>query len=303
MKERIAIFGLGAIGFGMAANLLKAGYFVSVTVHRSSGSVDALQKMGATVCSSKSEAVKACGIVLLCLPNSHEVSLVMEEIWPVLTDRHLVVDTGTSSVQKTKELSKALERCGVSFVESPVAGGKAQADGGELGAFVGASSKALERVAPVLEQFCKSVEHFGPVGAGGKAKLISNYLVLNMVQLIVETFHAAEVLDIDWNQFYETISKGSGNSVALQRMVGSIVEQNNYSGYVFNVKNTRKDLEYILELSQKEGLQHVLRDDALRWFQAADDRGFGDLMVSELLRKRNRNFLDELTEPAKDPAP
>ena len=303
MKERIAIFGLGAIGFGMAANLLQAGYCVNVAVHRNSNSVDALKKMGAAVRRSKSEAVEACDIVLLCLPNSHEVSSVMEEIWSALTSRHLVVDTGTSSVTKTRELSKALERCGVSFVESPVAGGKAQADGGELGAFVGASSKALERAAPVLEQFCRSVVRFGPVGAGGKAKLISNYLVLNMVQLIVETFHAADVLDIDWNRFYETILKGSGNSVALQRMVGSIVEQNSYSGYVFNVKNTRKDLEYILELSQSEGLQHVLRDDALRWFQTADDRGFGDLMVSELLRKHNRSFLDELTGTGKDSAP
>ncbi len=300
MNETIAIFGLGAIGFGMAANLLQSGYSVNITVYRNSSNVKTLKKLGATVCSSKPEAVESSDIVILCLPNSHAVSRVMEEIWSTLTRRHLVVDTGTSSVRKTRELSERLQRGGVSFVESPVAGGKAQADGGELGAFVGASSEALERVTPVLEQFCRSVEHFGPVGAGGKAKLISNYLVLNMVQLIIETFYAADVLEIDWNQFYETILKGSGNSVALQRMVGSIVDQNNYSGYVFNVKNTRKDLEYIFELSENEGLQQILRNDALRWFQTADDRGFGDLMVSELLRKNIRNSLVERTEPAND---
>ncbi len=292
MNERIAFFGLGAIGCGMASNLLQAGYAVNVTLHRKRKNIDELQESGATVCASSYSAVESSDLVIMCLPSSREVSLVIDEVWSALNSRHLVLDTGTSSVSETLKLSKRLESRNVMFAEAPVAGGTVQAQMGILGAFVGASDEAFQRVRPVLEQFCKSVEHYGPVGRGGKAKLISNYLVLSMVRLIIETFHAASELNIDWNQFYQTISMGSSNSGALQRMIGSIVEDDNFAGYVFSVKNARKDLRYIAELSSSEGLQHILTEDALHLFEVADENGYGDLQVSELLRDPIRQFID-----------
>ena len=182
----------------MAMNLLRAGYQVHVTVHRSIDNVNRLLAIGATLCESKSSAVLSSDIIVLCLPNSTEVVRVIDEVRTNLRSGHLVLDTGTSSVVETNDLAQQLQSLGVMFVEAPVAGGITQAEMGELGAFVGGSKEAFYRIRPVLDQFCTSIQHFGPVGSGGKAKLISNYLVLGMIRLILETFHAADIVGVDW---------------------------------------------------------------------------------------------------------
>ncbi len=285
MSERIAVIGLGAMGFGIASNLLDGGHQVSVTVHRNVNNVERLVQSGARLYTSKSEAVKASEIVILCLPNSEDVSNTITEIWPVLNDRHLVLDTGTSSVSATLVLAERLREKSVLFAEAPLAGGKAQSNAGELGAFVGADSEVFARIEPILRKFCSSALHFGPVGSGGRAKLISNYLVLGMVRSIIETFHAADSLGIDWEKFYRIICRGSGNSVALNRIIGQIVDENDYEGYVFSVRNALKDSRYIEQLIRQAGLGSSMSDSALTLFENAIAEGFGDLMISELLRE------------------
>ena len=297
--ERLAFFGLGAIGYGVAANLLKAGFPLNVVMHRNREPVDRLVENGAILCDSKRKATESSDIVFLCLPDSDVVNDTIDEIWPSLDERHLVVDTGTSSSLNSVNLAKRLKTRGISFAESPLAGGKAQAESAEMGAFVGCSVEVFEQIEPILNQFCASVQHFGPVGSGSRAKLISNYLVLSMVRLIIETFHAADILEIDWQKFYEIIRRGSSNSMALQRMIGSILEEENYGGYVFTVQGAVKDLRYIAELSEQNELGS-LSDAALKLFGEATELGFGNLAVSELLREEIRQQLTELVGEKKD---
>lgn len=296
LVEPVAIFGLGAMGEGIATRLRHAGHPVNITLNRTRASVARLADHGATLHSSKYTAVEASDAVILCLPNADVSSAVINEIWPALDVRHLVIDTGTSSVAASIQLAKRLGERNLSFVESPVAGGKAQAAAGQLGAFVGCSEADFGRAESLLRHFCSAVQHFGPVGYGSSAKLISNYLVLSMVRLIIETFHAADVLDIEWGKFFEIIRRGSANSGALQRMIGSIVEDDNYDGYVFSVENAAKDLSYIAELGSECELP-VLSDAALRLFGEANELGLGEQMVSALLRQEIRQQITELTVP------
>ena len=137
--ENIAFFGLGAMGEGVVANLLRAGFSVNITVHRSREAADRLIALGATLHQSKSEAVKVSDTVIFCLPNSNVVEETINEIWQELNERYLVVDTGTSSVRQSLRLAERLCSRGIQFVEAPLAGGKVQAAAGELGAFVGCS--------------------------------------------------------------------------------------------------------------------------------------------------------------------
>lgn len=284
-NNRVAFFGLGAIGYGMATNLLKGGYSVNIVRHRNQSTIAALVQLGATEFDSKCEAVQTSDVVLLCLPNSKVVNLVIDEINSELKEGHLVIDAGTSSLQETARLAARLASQGISFAESPLSGGKAQADAGEMGAYVGASEESFAKVKPVLEQFCLMVHRFGDIGAGGKAKLIGNYLALSLTQIIIDTFRAADALNIDWDAFYEIVCLGAANSRALHRIVGNIVENDDYKGYMFSVKNAQKDMAYIEQLSKDSGLESVLNREALNFYENATGKGFGDLMVSELLRE------------------
>ncbi len=291
---RLALFGLGAMGFGIAANLLRNSCELRITRYRSKGSVDQLVEQGAIQCQSKVQAVEQSDVVLLCLPDSDQVESVIDEISSVLEPRHLIVDLGTSSVRRTEAVAERLNSIGVAFAEAPLAGGKAQAQAAQLGAFVGADESVFARVEPLLQHFCGSIEHFGPVGRGAIAKLISNYLVLSMARSILETFHAADISQIDWEKFYRTITRGAGNSMSLQRMVGTILESGSYTGYVFSVQNALKDLKYVAELGQSNGLDSTLNDAALKLFTEADEKGYGEAMISELLNPQIRHSLKQI---------
>ena len=72
------------------------------------------------------------------------------------------------------------------------------------------------------------------------------------------------------------------------------MDSHNHKGYVFSVQNAWKDLRYIAELSQEYGLESTLSDSPRKLFQNATKAGFGDLMVSELLRDDIGSMLTEL---------
>ncbi len=283
-KERLALFGIGAMGYGVGMRLLAAGYPLRIAVHRSRSNAERLLEQGALEMLSPQSAVEQSDAVLLCLPTSADTLDFVERTSDALESRHLIIDLGTSSVADAKNVAAKLQSRGVCFAEAPLAGGQAQAAAGELGAFVGATDAVFSKIKPILASFCTSIQHYGPVGCGGAAKLVSNYLVLSMALSIVETFRAAQALGIDWRKFHDTIRRGAGNSMALERMVGTLLEEGSDQGYAFSIKHARKDLEYIAQLSEMYGIEPILSKAALALFTEADEKGFGERLVSELLR-------------------
>jgi len=289
-RYEIGFVGLGAIGSGIASNLLAAGHQLRVVAHRTRGVVELLKSGGAAECESYLRLAESSELIMLCLPNSDTVRTVVEQMASGLASRHIVVDTTTSLPSSSEKLHARLAALGVEFAEAPVAGGAMQAESGELGAMVGASDDVFHRIEPVLRCYCSSVEHFGPVGRASRAKLISNHLVLNMVALVYETFTAAAAVDIDWGKLYRPMLNGAGNSMVLRRIIGNAIE-GNYDGYVFSVGNAHKDLEYISQLSKELGGEVELSDTALRLFRRAYEQGFGDRMISQLLHPDVRRKL------------
>ncbi len=286
----IGFIGVGAMGFGMASNLIDAGHTLRVIAHKKRENVDKLVQRGAIETQTYTDLAENCEILMVCVSESRIVEQIIQEILPSLSGNHMVIDMGTSLPTTTERLYKQLKHHGIDFAESPVAGGAAQAMAGELGALVGAQPEVFDKIQPLLSQFCSEVEYFGEVGCAGRAKLLSNYLVFGMAKLIFETFRAAEVASVDWEQLYRVMLCGSGNSVALQRVIGQAIE-GNFKGYIFNVKNTCKDLNYIAQLSEEFKEEVVLSDETRRFFESALEQGFGDHMISELLAPETRQSL------------
>ena len=289
-NDQIGFIGLGAMGSGMAENLVKSNFPLHVFSQRARTAVDALVAMGACKWHSYTEVAAASDVIILCLPDSETVEAVVQQMLPILEQKHVVIDTGTSSSTSTAYIDELLTAKGGAFAEAPLTGGFAQAKAGTLGALVGAEQSVFEKIEPILRIFCKEVEHLGPVGTGGRAKLISNHLVLGMANLVYEAFHAADVVGVDWRKLYNIMLCGSGNSGVLQRMIGSAIDHN-YQGYVFEVKHAHKDLKYISALNDELGERAQFNDNALKFYERAERLGFGGLMISELLRDDVRETL------------
>lgn len=283
----IAFIGLGAMGLGMAENLINAGHSLHIAAHQNRDPVDLLVSKGATEWSSPAEAATASSCIFLCLPNSMVVEELINDLLPVLRSDHVVVDTGTSLPSSTANVYARFSSINVAFAEAPVAGGMQQAKEGKLGALVGADEETFKQISPIMDAFCSTMQHFGPVGTGGHAKLLSNYMVLGFATSVIEAFYAAKASDVDWSKLYEVAVCGAANSGVLQRIAGSAVD-GDFMGYAFTVRAALKDYRYINKMSEELGLGTLDNPRIMNLLETADKLGFGNLRISELLRDEVR---------------
>lgn len=281
--KKIGFIGLGAMGYGMACNLLKHNGQLNIVANRNRVPVDALVKQGAIEFSSYTDLSESSDVILLCLPDSTVVEKVISELKPKLRTGQILIDTGTSSLLSTAKLAEEMSGIGVLFVEAPLTGGITQAEAGELGALVGAAEPVFETITKILNPCCASIQHFGPVGAGGRAKFANNYMVFGIAALVFESFHIADVTGSDWNKLYDVVIRGSADSGVFRRVIGN-AKDGDFGGYVFSVNAAVKDMTYITEMNESLGLASPMNKAVLDLFSRAQAEGYGDLLISELMR-------------------
>jgi len=276
------------MGHGMAANLIAGGHEVAVIAHRNRQPIEDLVLRGASEAGNYADLLQARDTIILCVTNASVVESIVDALVPHLCAGQMVIDTSTSLPATSRSLALKLAALDVIMIEAPVMGGAQQAANGELGAMVGADTRALDAARPVLDCFCSRISHFGPPGAGAEAKLLSNYLVFAMVAAISETYNLASDAGIAWNKLYDVMACGSNNSEALRRIVGSALG-NDFDGYRFTVTGARKDMGYFMELAQTMGGPSKLAEAVMETYERAHQAGLGDLNVSRLIDPRLRH--------------
>lgn len=287
---QIGIIGLGAMGHGMARNILVKHGQIDVLAGRARDAVAALGADGAKVHLDPAALARETDAILLCLPNSAVVEATIAALEPGLRPGQILIDTGTSSLASTLALHERLTAKGLQFAEAPLTGGQVQAREGSLGALLGCDGKTRRIVEPILRHFCASVQHFGPVGAGARAKFINNYMVMGIAALVAEAFHLASETDTDWAKLYDVVIRGSADSGVLRRIIGN-AKDGDFSGYVFSVENAAKDMGYITEMTAALDRDTPLNHAVKNLFDRANALGFGSLRISEMLRPEIRDAL------------
>ena len=279
---QIGFIGAGLMGHGMAVNLLKAGHEVTVIAHRNPAPVEDLVQRGARQADGLGELAKQSEIIMTCVSNSKVVQEVIDGLKPHLAAGQIIVDMGTSDPAVNRRIAAELGDQGIAFAEAPVMGGPDQAAAAELGALVGAEPDTFEHIRPVLEAFCASISHVGPVGSGQTAKLICNYLGLGMAALIADAFNVARKAEIDWSKLYDALLRGSTNSGALRRIIEPALK-GDFDGHAFSIVNAHKDLTYYTALANEGGFRSGLAEETLAVFDKAVSEGHGELRLSRLL--------------------
>lgn len=279
---KIGFIGAGIMGHGMALNLLRAGHDLKVIAHRNRVPIDDLISHGAIEAGSYADLAVGSEVVVLCVTGTPVARTVIANLLPHLASGAMVIDTTTNEPDGPVEFATELAAAGIHYVEAPVTGGVKQAKDGVLGAIVGCDEAVFSKAKDILSCFCKQVEHFGPVGMGARAKLVSNFLALGTATLVVETFKQARSLGVDWKKLYALAQLGSGNSSGLQRILGGALE-GDYRGYVFSIGNTVKDFSYFCKLAENNGEAPELAPVMKSIYERAVAEGHGDRMLSELL--------------------
>ena len=289
MSERVAVLGLGIMGGGMAANLLKAGFPLSV-YNRTAAKAQPLVDKGARLASTPADAAKGASVVISMLADdaaSREIWLGKGGALQAVEKDAVLIESSTVSPMWIAELADLTMRHGVEFLDAPVTGSRAQAEAGQLSFLVGGSEAVLESVTPVLNAMSKEILHLGPVGSGAKLKLINNFLCGVQIASLAEGLAWIERSGLDREKvltFLKSAAPGSPLLGAISaRMVSQIYSVN------FLLRLMAKDLRYAETEAAHCDIDLTTAASARKLFDDAVAKGFGDEdMASVIEPLRNK---------------
>lgn len=286
---KIAFIGLGNMGGGMAANLVKAGHDVAA-FDLSEAALARAEENGATTFTSVREAVAGVDAVVSMLPNGAIVERVYEDdvIGHAPTEA-ILIDCSTIDVATAKTVNGYAANQGYAMVDAPVSGGIAAANGGTLTFMVGGADDAFARAEPILSAMGKAVIHAGASGAGQAAKICNNMLLGASMIATCETFKLAEKLGLDLQTFYDISSKASGQNWSMTSYcpvpgVGPTTPaDNDYQGG-FATALMLKDLKLAMEAARSAGAEVPMGERAAELYAAFDKAGQGGLDFSAIIK-------------------
>ena len=207
---RIGFIGLGNMGGGMAANLVKAGHDVRA-FDLSAAALDRAKAAGCTLAASAAGAAAGVDAVVTMLPAGKHVSAIYADaVFDALAADTLLLDCSTIDIATARTVGAAAATRGFPMVDAPVSGGIAAANAGTLTFMVGGSADAFARAEPILGCMGKVVVRAGDAGAGQAAKICNNMLLGASMVATAEAFVLAQKLGLDAQTFFDISSKASG---------------------------------------------------------------------------------------------
>ena len=291
LPTRIAVLGIGMMGFPMARRLCEAGCEVSVW-NRSRAKAERLQPFGATVADTPAEAVARVDVVITLLEHGGVVDdvLFQQGTTAGLRPGTLVVDMSSIQPRQAREHAARLATQGVRHLDAPVSGGTVGAEQGTLAIMAGGDAADFERVLPMFELLGKAV-HVGPHGAGQLAKLANQMIVGITIGAVAEALLLCEKGGADMARVKQAISGGFADSRILQVHGQRMVDRDFTKRAAIAVQ--LKDMRNALATAGEIGFEAPITDLFEQLYAQAGDNGLADMdhsaLFVELARRNGMN--------------
>jgi len=282
--EQIAYLGLGTMGSGMATNLVKAGYPVTVW-NRTAEKCNPLVAMGATEASSPAEAAADVNVVMYCLSNDEAVGSVIYSDNGILAGAHsgqIAVDMSTVHPDTSRREAEAYQERGVEFLDAPVFGSKDEAREGGLWVVVGGNEGVFDHMRPVFQALSASVHYMGGTGMGTSMKLVGNLIVAAQMEAVGEALILGKKAGLDLNQVMDVLDVVDFRSPLISGVGRSLVQRDFRTS--FALRHMLKDANLIARLAEE--LRSPIPESAAvrETLKAAVNQGWGEENASALVK-------------------
>jgi 3-hydroxyisobutyrate dehydrogenase len=275
MHEIIGFIGLGIMGRGMAANLLKAGFNLMVW-NRTPEKMTALIEQGAIAADSPSALAARSEVVVVCVSDTPDVeSVILGESGIIHGARPdtLVIDCSTISPMTTRVIAARLDEKGIHLLDAPVSGGSEGAANGTLSIMVGGDAEQVTRAMPVLQAMGRTITHVGGQGAGQMVKLVNQILVVVTMQGVAEALLFAQAGGLDLDQTLSAVSGGAAGSWMLSNRGPQVVQRDWRPGFTIDMQ--QKDLRLVLETADQLGSPLPSTALVFQFYRTLQQQGLG----------------------------
>jgi 3-hydroxyisobutyrate dehydrogenase-like beta-hydroxyacid dehydrogenase len=261
----VGFVGLGNMGSGMAANLLKAGHQVTA-YNRSQDKVEALAGRGARPARTVAEA---CGgqVVVSMLANDDAVEAVTfgtEGILATLSAGAVHVSCSTISVALAARLNAAHADAGQHFAAAPVFGRPEAAEAAKLFVVAAAEPAVLQTVSPIFDAIGQRtfVASDDPKAAS-LVKLSGNFLIASVIESLGEAMALVGKAGVDKLQYLDILTSTLFGAPVYQTY-GGLIAREEFEPAGFAAPLGAKDVRLVLaageELQVPLPIASLLRD-------------------------------------------
>jgi 2-hydroxy-3-oxopropionate reductase len=249
---KIAWIGTGVMGESMAGHLLDAGHELYV-YNRTVSKTENLVKRGAKLLTEIKDAPLNADVVFTMVGYPKDVEGVYlgnDGLITTAKEGQVFVDMTTSSPTIAKKISEEFAKVGASALDLPVTGGDIGAKNGTLSIMVGGDKKVYEeKVLPLVKHLGKNITYFGEAGKGQYAKLANQIAIATTMISVAESFKFAKEVGLNLEDFFKTVSTGSGGSFSMTSYGPRILKNDFKPG--FFVHHFIKDMRLALEECEK----------------------------------------------------
>lgn len=214
-KPRVAVIGLGSMGYGMATSLRRVG----LEVTGCDVSADAVAKFvgeGGQGAASPADAARQADIVVSVVVNAAQTEAILfgaDGAAETLAKDAVFISSATMDPDVARGLAKRLEATGRHYLDAPISGGAQRAAQGELTILASGSKAAFDRARPALDAMAAKLYELGDeAGQGAAFKMINQLLAGVHIAAASEAIAFAAKQGLDIRKVYEVITASAGNS-------------------------------------------------------------------------------------------
>ena len=296
VKQNIAVFGLGSMGFGIAHTLITAGHQVW-GYDISDTAMSRFAEAGGSIAEFSTIASELDAVVLVVLNAEQAETLICESpgICHLLQPEALVMNCTTISPGDARRMAEVCAREQLHYLDAPISGGAQKAHTGQLSVMAAGSQQAFGRAQPLLDDMAEKIFEIGDeAGAGSAMKAVNQLLAGVHIATMAEAMGFALAQGIEPQKCVDVISQSAGNSWMFENRAPHIVAADYSPRSAVNI--WPKDLGIVMEIANEQGFSAPMTQKALQQFIATRDLGYGledDAAIIKLYAEQNSLSLPE----------
>ena len=281
---KVSFIGLGIMGSGMVANLVKAGHDVTVW-NRTDSKYAAIEKVGAKTVSDPTQLLAGADFLMYCLADDVAVDALFlkgPELASKVEKSTIVIDLSTIDPVTSAAERKVYESRGIAFLDAPVFGTKGEARDGGLWIVIGGPEDVYKKSLPVLEPISETLHYMGEGGNGTKMKLVGNLLVASQIVSIGEALTLAKKAGLDLTKVLE-VAAVADFKTPIYAGVGAGVIKDDYE-VNFPLKLMLKDARLIQAFASRLNSPVSIAVTTEELAKVGVDAGMGELNASAIVK-------------------
>ncbi|HEX3351550.1 MAG: NAD(P)-dependent oxidoreductase [Terriglobales bacterium] len=249
---KVGFIGLGNMGSGMAANLIRNGHEVTV-FNRTPSKAQALLAQGARHAARVADACHGDAVISMLADDNAVESVVFGDagVAKNLPKGAIHISASTISVALSERMATAHAASGQRYVSAPVFGRPEAAAAAKLFVAAAGAPDAVNACMPLFESFGQRIFRFGGNPADANlVKLSGNFLISSVIEALGEALALVSKAGLDEHEYVDFLTSTLFNA-PVYKTYGGLIADKKFEPAGFAAPLGFKDNRLVLAAAEK----------------------------------------------------